>query len=154
MLRTPAPYPHVGSFAAFIDTDIADASQRRAELVRIAGRSLELEGDGDTFRQVEHAFITFPLRTGSSGSRTVPLSLLIDATPLTREEERELHDIELALKGRLCRTKREREANERARALKERLLYSQLMAPELKRLDALQRRTAPSGGRILPREAA
>ena len=142
MIRAPAPYPHAGSFAAFIDTDVPRPEDRRAELVRIA----RIEAGGT-------AFITFPLRGAASGSRTLTLDELIDCTPLTHDEQRELTDLQLALKGRKLRTAKQQQSMFRAERLKERLLYAQLMAPELGKLDRQASRgiTAAARGRTASR---
>ena len=142
MLSTPAPFPHVGSFAAFVDLDIPRAEDRRAELVRIARPA----GDGTVL-------VTFPLRTGSTGTRTVELSELIDCTPLSRDEERELTDLQRLFRGREPRRNKDRPAHERAEALRQRLLYSRLMVPELAKLERMAGagRSAAATGRTVSR---
>ncbi|QAY77899.1 hypothetical protein [Sphingosinicella sp. BN140058] len=70
MLRTPAPFPQVGSYALTIHQD-------EITLARIQGRN------------GEDATISLPLFSGASGNRTVPLGELIDATPLSDDEASE-----------------------------------------------------------------
>lgn len=87
MLKTPAAFPFPGSYALFID-DSLPAAQQRAELVRIIRLG------------VSTATVAFPLRPDvASGHRTVAQADLIDATPLTKTEEREMHDAQRGLVG-------------------------------------------------------
>lgn len=137
MLKIPAPFPQVGSFALFEDPNLP-AGERRAELVRVMRF-----GAGVT--------VAFPLRLGASGNRITELSSLIDATPLTREEERELTDLQRSL-ARQARPNRAR--IDRAESLRKRLIYSSLLATELKKLERLQAKGQPSTGALLPRHAA
>ena len=126
MLRTPAPFPHVGSFGLFTDPSLPIARQR-AELVRI----LRMAGT--------MVFIAFPLRAGASGNTLVPLAEVIDATPLVRAEERELADLERDLRGR-ARPNPTRAT--RAAALRERAIWSLVLNAELAKLYALEARAA------------
>jgi hypothetical protein len=89
MLRIPAPFPEVGSYALLIDTNLP-AVQQRAELVRVMRRD---PAHGQSA-------VAFPLRVGAFGNRVVGESELIDATPLTKDEERELADLQRHLAGR------------------------------------------------------
>ena len=140
MLKIPAPFPQVGSFALLIDMN--QPAPQRAELVRILER---------TYPQGSGATVSFPLRTGASGYNTVPLAGLIDGTPLTSEESAELD----ALRSHLSQqTRPNRKKIERAEALRRRQIYSDAMRYELAALTRLQSRSQPSIGRILPREAA
>lgn len=149
MIKAPAPFPHVGSYGLLIDTGLP-VEQRRAELARVLGRFPEGRGG----EQVELARISLPLREGASSVRTVELTELIDATPLTRAEERELGDLDAALHGRTLRSARQKAAAFRAEKLRERLCYSQILIAELAKLARLHRRQQPSPGGFLPREAA
>lgn len=86
MLKTPTPFPHVGSFALLIDKTLP-AEQQRAELVRIMRRDPGcFDGSPSKLRNVA---VAFPLRVGASGNRLVFAEDLIDGTPLTRAESRE-----------------------------------------------------------------
>lgn len=124
MLRNPAPFPHVGSFGLFTDADLPVA-QQRAELVRI----LRLAGT--------MAFIAFPLRAGASGNTLVRLDEITDATPLTKTEERELTDLERALRGR---ARPNPTKATRRHALRERAIWSLVLNSELAKLHALEAR--------------
>jgi hypothetical protein len=129
MLRTPAEYPHPGSFALVVDPQLPLAEQR-AEMVRIQRR------DGDAVA------ISFPLRAGV-GYRVVDLSELIDGTPLTPKEHDELRAIESALVGRDrdSLTRAEKRRAKRAAALRSRMMAALILASERARLDALHARS-------------
>lgn len=129
MLRTPTPFPNVGSWGLHIDEDLPVAGQR-AELVRIMAL-------GGTM-----ARLSFPLRLGASGNKVVPLDDVKDCTPLSKDEERELADLERALRGTSGRTPKQRADLKRVNALKERLLFSQVAAPQIERADRLARNVA------------
>ncbi len=135
MLKVPAPYPFPGSFALFVD-DTLPVGQQRAELVRIVRRT------------VSHATIAFPLRPDvASGHRTVHFSDLHDATPLTKEEERAMHDAHRAITGVEIRTPRQRAARDRFADLRARSIGSIILASELAKLEARENRlTRRHGG--------
>lgn len=140
MLKVPAPYPQVGSYALFVD-DLLATELQRAELVRLQSTPLGKEG----------ALVSWPLRVGSSGSRRVPLADLIDATPLTKAEEREMHDLDRELRGR----KRPDKAKApRCEALRRRHIMSTVMEIELNKLARIQSRAQPSPGSLLPKDIA
>lgn len=143
MLQVATPFPHVGSYALFID-DRLPIGEQRAELVRIMRRPTICERGGDVA-------VAFPLRTGASGSRLVDDARLIDGTPLTKAEERELADLQRYVAGR---ERPNRAKAERCEALRNRLIMSGVMAIELAKLGRLQARSQPSVGSHLPREAA
>lgn len=138
MLSPETPFPQVGSYALLIDRD-RPIERQSAELVRILRR----------YRMGWDAPVTlaFPLREGAGGTKNGVLSDLIDATPLTSAESREMTDLRRALTGQRVRgrkTKAERYAQLRSRAIWaphfERLLRQ---ARELE----TQRATVGRGGR-------
>lgn len=143
MLQVATPFPHVGSYALFID-DRLPIGEQRAELVRIMRRPTICERGGDVA-------VAFPLRTGASGSMLVDDGQLIDGTALAKTEERELTDLLNYIRARV-RPAADKMA--RAEALRRRLIYSQLLAAELAKLGRLAARGQPSTGAILPRHAA
>lgn len=185
MLKTPAPFPNVGSYALLIDTTLPE-EQQRAELVRIMrhglvngyhppglagrrsatgtppsprgldGRSAATETPPSPCRNVG---VAFPLRTGASGNRLVYAEDLIDGTPLSKAEERELADLQRALRQQV---RPNRKKVDRAESLRRRLVFSQLLAAELKKLRAQESRglsehgvpKAWEEGARLPRHAA
>lgn len=124
MLRTPAPFPHVGSFGLFTDTSLPVA-QQRAELARILERG------------VNSALIALPLRLGAAGNQRVALADVIDATPLTKLEERELTDLERALRGR---ARPNPTKATRLNVLRERAIWSLVLNSELAKLHSLAAR--------------
>lgn len=146
MIKAPSPFPHVGSYALLIDVE-QPVELRRAELARIFSL-VEVEGTATLVN------ISLPLRTGASGTKVVELSDLIDGTPLSREEMRELADLDSALQGRKLRTPKLKAAHERCEALRHRLCFSQVLTAELSKLTRLQRRQQPSTGGYLPAVAA
>ena len=155
MLNIPAPYPHVGSYALLIDTNLP-VEQRRAELVRLTGRSVAVSSvNGTITGREELVTVTFPLRTGATGVRTLGLAELIDGTPLNRAEEQELLALETELVGRELLTERLRHADKRLEELRSRRLYAATLDAEFARLVAFQRRQHPGrNGSHLPKEAA
>jgi len=127
VLKTPAPYPQVGSYALTIDLELP-ASHQHAELVRI-----------HRIGPVTAA-ISFPLRTGASGNRTIARADLIDATPLTKDEERRLTDLERDVRGR---DRPNKAKVVQATALRSRLIMSAVMKTALDKLahlDAVEQR--------------
>lgn len=82
MLTAPAPFPQIGAYALFYDD-----GDRKTHLVRIQRR------------HGPDAVISFPLRAGASGTRTVPLADLLDGTPLTGSERAEWRRLEAELRG-------------------------------------------------------
>ena len=116
MIRAPAPFPHAGSFALFVDplepvigtVFTPPSAMVRHHLVRIMARP-----------SAELAQISFPLREHvASGTRTVDAAELIDCTPIGIAEARELADIQRHLKGRVRLTPRMKAMKERADALR------------------------------------
>lgn len=138
MLKIAAPFPQVGSYALLID-DLMPVEMQRAELVRIMRTD------------VATCAIAFPLRLGATGNRNVQLDSLIDATPLTKAEERELADLQRYVAGRE-RPNKAKAA--RCEALRTRLIMSEVMQIELKKLGRLQARSQPSTGSYIPKEHA
>ncbi len=134
MLRTPAPFPEVGSFALFVDTGLP-AAQQRAELVRILRH--------DNINDRHFCAVAFPLRLGATGNRNVPIGELIDATPLTVPEQRELTDLQRDLRGR---KRRNAIKAARSHALAQRLTWSVLLLTEQRKLDSLAARTDRRAG--------
>lgn len=121
MLATPAPYPHVGSYALLIDL----TNDHRAELVRVQARWNQHRGGAFAVT------VAFPNRIGAGGTRNVEETDLIDATPLTRLEERDLTDGLRELRGRDKLSPRLRTIKTRTDALRHRQIYSVIMASEL-----------------------
>lgn len=117
MLNQPAPFPYVGSYALFEDDD------GETHLVRIQAKRPEREGATDRV----FAMISFPLRDGASGNKVVAFDQLADGTPLTREEQREFHDLDRALVGRSLRTPKQKIAKARRDALKARILAEPIL---------------------------
>lgn len=157
MLKTQAPFPHVGSFALLVDTHQPE-SQQRAELVRlmrydvprVASERGWLAGEPTRIPSpCRNAAVSFPLRTGASGNRLVYAEDLIDGTPLTKAEERELADLQRTV-ARQVRPNRAK--IERAESLRKRAIFSVLLAAELRKLAALDARDHASVGRPLPRD--
>lgn len=141
MLKVPTPFPQVGSYAVHID-DTLPLAQQRAELVRI----LEIDE--------QMALVAYPLREGSSGNRRVALAELTDGTPLTRDEQRELADLQRHLRGRdRLRGGQVRQAK-RCDDLRKRAIWSMVLESERAKLATLDARAQPSTGRPLPREIA
>lgn len=143
MLKVPAPFPQVGSYALFVD-DTLPIEQQRAELVRIQYR------DGGTIVE-PWVKISWPLRTGASGYRVVAEAALVDGTALSKDEQRELTDLLNYCRDRIRPNKAKLE---RADALRDRLIMSDLMRAELEKLARLQAKAQPSIGSYLPRHAA
>jgi hypothetical protein len=110
MIRTPAPFPQPGSYALLVDLG-------QTHIVRILSRVPD----------AAEAVISFPARWGASGNKTVPLADLIDGTPLTADERREMRHLfeeadALAAGGRAHR-QRLAEAN----ALRQRDIHSETL---------------------------
>lgn len=129
MLSPATPFPQVGSHALLIDEAQPIGSQR-AELVRILRR----------YRMGADAPVTvaFPLRQGASGTKSVTVGDLIDATPLTGAEGREMVELSRQLTGMRVRGRAAKQA--RHDALRNRAIW----APHMQRLldRALQQKAA------------
>lgn len=145
MLRTPAPFPYPGSFALLIDKELP-VERQRAELARV----IRIDS-GDV---TNWASIALPLRVGASGNRVVPLGDLIDATPLTRAEDVELRALQMAVRSRVRPNKAKLS---RVEALRQRAIFSVLLASELAVMNSNEarsdRRQGASPGRLVPDEA-
>jgi hypothetical protein len=118
MLSPETPFPYNGSYALLVDTDRPE-SEQRSELVRI------------NWRREGFVMVSFPLREGASGNKTVAFADLIDGTPLSAEEEREFHDLDRGLAGRSLRTAKQKRDKARRDALRERMIYSRFLARAL-----------------------
>lgn len=116
MLTPETAFPYVGSYAVYVDLD--QPPPQRDELVRIQ------------WRREGWAMVAFPLRDGASGNKTVAAADLIDGTPLTHEEKRELVELDRALFGRSLRTPRQKALKARRDALQSRAIWE----PHLTRL--------------------
>lgn len=125
MLTPPATFPYPGSYALLVDQDAP--YPQADELVRI------------NWRREGWAMVSFPLRDGASGNKTVAAADLVDATPLTAEEAREFHDLDRSLFGRIDGavgldgrrtrlTAKQKRARARRDALRARLLAAPIMA--------------------------
>lgn len=122
MLASATDFPLPGSFALYRD-DTLPIDRQRPELARILERGPLT------------ALISLPLRLGAGGNRRVPIGDLIDGTPLTKDEERELADIQRALRSRVRgRAKLET----RAKALRDRSIWMICLRSERARFDAQQ----------------
>jgi hypothetical protein len=141
MLKSAAEFPYPGSFALLVD-DTLPVGQQRAEMVRLLEVGCQV------------ALVAFPLRLGARGNRRVALAELKDGTALTKGEERELADLQRHLHGRDRLTSKMREQAKRAETLRERAIWSVVMASERDRLGAIEARSQPSAGRAIPREIA
>lgn len=135
MLSPETPFPEIGSYALFIDNNRAPELQEH-ELVRIQRRWNSHRG-GPFF-----VLVSFPLRDGASGTMVVAEADLIDGTALTREEEREFHELDLALLNRTIRTAKQRLIKARRDALKDRMLAGPVLDRLLRFARAEQRRRA------------
>lgn len=140
MISAPAPFPFAGSYALHVDHALPVIDQR-AELVRIT------RVDGI------HCTVTFPLRTGSSGIRTVMEMDLLDGTPLTQAEQVELADALREVKGRKRLSSRLKALADRAEDLRARAMAAIILESELAKLRArgdrdLRRHGGSTGGRM------
>jgi hypothetical protein len=117
MLRTPTPFPQVGSYA-LIELD------GRHHLARIQARTC----DADTM-------ISLPLLPAvASGTRKASLDDLIDGTPLSERERRELEALTIDLAGGNLTGRRRKAAEEREDALRDRLIHAPILAEMMERL--------------------
>lgn len=148
MLKVAAPFPQVGSYGLITDPTLP-VEMQRAELARILRHDGQLPDQDGEMRDV--VAIALPLRVGATGNKLVALDQVIDATPLTKAEERELADLQRYVAGRERPNKKKAA---RCEALRSRLIMSGVMAIELQKLGRLQARSQPSTGGYLPREAA
>jgi hypothetical protein len=113
MLNAETPFPYVGSHALLNDMDLP--APQPTELVRIQ------------WRREGFAMVAFPLRDGASGNKVVPADALVDATPLTGEEQREFHDLDRALFGRSLKTPKQKRLKARRDELKLRMVFGPMM---------------------------
>lgn len=115
MIREPALFPYPGSWALWMHNG-------RALAVRIQ------------LRRGDEAMISIPsYYRVASGDRRVPVSELLDATPLTQADQAELRRLSSAIAGR----KRPRKADiDRADALRRRAIDSRLLQEQLAKLSA------------------
>lgn len=129
MLTPETAFPYVGSYAVYVDLD--QPPPQRDELVRIQGRRTERTvGEGGRSTETGFAMVAFPLRDGASGNKTIAAAELIDGTPLTHDEKRELADLERALFGRSLTTPKQKRLAARRDALRSRAIWE----PHLTRL--------------------
>lgn len=126
MLSPATPFPHPGSYGLHEDPALAPGD-RRAELVRILERGNAV------------ALVAYPLREGAGGNQRVPLADIVDATPLTHEESREMTDLARSLVGRSMRTKAQRAAKARHDVLQSRNIWSGSLQRQLDTMNARQR---------------
>lgn len=141
MIQAETPFPHVGSYALFVDP-AQPVGMQRAELVRIQRRD------------DEEASVSFPLRVGASSNKVVALGQLIDGTPLTADEKREHADLERHLTGRTRLTPKLKAMALRSERLRKRAIYSIILESEKVKLASWQARQQPSIGARLPRSEA
>lgn len=126
MLKNATPFPQQGSYCLYEDPALP-AARRNAELVRIIERGAAA------------VLVSYPLRDGAGGNQRVPLADLLDATPLTAEESREMTDLARSLIGRSMRTKAQKAAKARHDALQSRNIWSGSLLRQLDRLNSMQR---------------
>ena len=124
MLSPATPFPQVGSYGLYQDPALPPA-ERISELVRILDRGAAV------------VLVSFPQREGAGGNMRVPLSDIIDGTPLTSEESREMTDLARSLVGRSMRTKAQKAAKVRHEHLQSRNIWSGCLR---RKLDDLSRR--------------
>lgn len=138
MLRPPAPFPQAGSYGLLIDGD--RPYPQPAELVRIIriGHPGYAVPGGDQ----PEVLLSFPLRAGAGGNKTVLLNELIDATDLTPAEARELADLQRELRGREARSARLKRMADRLAVLRTRAIWAPVLARQLQRLAPPSRRVA------------
>jgi len=111
MLKTSAPYPHVGSYALLED-------EGRTHLVRIIGK----DPGGDVT-------LSFPGRYKiASGNKTVPFADLIDGTPLTAAEEAEFRQLESTIPAVPSRSAKVKAQQQRYADLRERSIHASTLA--------------------------
>lgn len=151
MLSGATDFPQAGSYGLLLSP--APPAQRRQagdpkqeeyegpQLVRIIRSWPQVRGSGVDPSNPE-ILVSLPLVDGASGTRTVRLGDLIDATPLTRDEEREFTDLDRSLRGCSMRTPRQKERAKRRDALKQRIVYAPILARQLRELASRQRRAA------------
>lgn len=130
MLRTPAPFPQVGSFVLF------DHEGRR-QLARLVAKDL----------RTGEITISLPERTGAGGNVTTNLESLIDGTPLTDAELAERAALESQVRPFLrgekrARTEKQRTALKRFVSLAERAIHSTVLAEKIARYEERQRAEA------------
>lgn len=141
MLDGATEFPNVGSYALLLSPappaqhrQAGDPNQEEVtgpQLVRILRFNPQLSTD---------AFVSLPLREGASGNRTVPFSQIVDATPLSGAEGKEMCDLGRELKGQRVRDRATKQA--RFDALKQRAVYAPLLALQLRRLAEIKRSVA------------
>jgi hypothetical protein len=126
MLDSPTPFPYVGSYC------LAELDGEH-QLARILARRVTPDNEA-------RALIGFPLRDGATGNREVAESELIDASPLTADEEREFHDLDRALFGRTqFRTDRQKRDKARRDALRRRIVFGPILDRLMRFLPAARR---------------
>lgn len=108
MLQSTAPFPEIGCHALIL-VDPDDPLRNRGDRVTsvqatayVAARVLRYTADQrhSPGEPVRYATVSIPGIEGASGQRTLPASLLRDATPLTADERRELADLAGRLTGK------------------------------------------------------
>lgn len=109
MLNAETPFPNVGSYALTVDP-VTGLDAGQVELVRI----LEAPPGG-------LVLVSFPLRDNAGGTKRIAPSELIDGTPLTGAEGREMIDLERELRqrGPVGKDGRATKARVRGRAAKQ-----------------------------------
>lgn len=151
MLNAETPFPNPGSYALTLDP-VSGLDAGRVELVRILRHPQAVRGTAEDGAQV---LVTFPLRDGASGTRTVPFAELIDATPLTGAEGREMIDLDRELRSKPLRDRAKKQA--RHDALRQRAIWAsriRLLLAEAARREAKRRGTVGEGGRATRGRAA
>lgn len=129
MLNAPTPFPHVGSWCLWTNDD-APIGQQETLLAKILGPV-----DGEHL-----VLVSLPERTGASGTCRVPFAQLIDGTPLTGPEKRELATLE----SRLAAVKHPRRSAcfPRQNDLRKRAIWAPFLAMRRRQLDERTRRAA------------
>jgi len=96
MLSSPTPFPQVGSYALLpVDpvSGLAVGADHKAATTHLARIIALAPVGGLAVGADRQATVSLPLVPGSSGTRSVALGELIDPTPLTAEERRELDEL-------------------------------------------------------------
>ena len=143
MLNAETPFPNPGSYALTVDP-VSGLDAAQVELVRI----LEAPPGG-------LVLVSFPLRDNAGGTKRIAASELIDATPLTGAEGKEIIDLDRELRG--SRVTKRAEKRLRHDALHSRAVWAphmRLLLVEAARREAKRRGTVGEDGRATRGRAA
>lgn len=129
MLRSPTPFPLVGSYGLY-------EHEGQLRLARIVARNQ----DGT-------AVISLPERLGAGGNLTAPVSEIRDGTPLTAAEEAESRELDsychpFVRRKKRARTPKQKAAVWRLAELGARRIHARVLAEKLERYERQQRAAA------------